>query len=72
MSVLQALFDGLERGDGALVASTLSPQVRMHFVERGADGSMSEASTSVEDLVARVTGSPAKAFALFICFGSIS
>jgi hypothetical protein len=58
VAALQGLFDALGSGDGESLRSLLDPSVVMHFSETR-DGTTTFGSSTVDDLVARVTASEA-------------
>ena len=58
VAALQGLFDALGSGDGEALRSLLDPTVVMHFSETR-DGTTTFGSSTVDDLVARVTSSEA-------------
>ena len=57
LGTVQALFDALAARDGATLRDLMDPDVLMHSVERAADGTRSQSTSTLDDLVARVEGS---------------
>ena len=57
LSVVQSLFDALAERDGPALRALLHHDVVMRSVEAGSDGERSIATSTVDDLVARVEGS---------------
>ena len=57
LSVVQSLFDALAERDGATLRALLHPDVVMRSVEVASDGERSVATSTLDDLVARVEGS---------------
>ena len=59
LAALQAVFDALERADAELLREVLDPDIRMVFVETGADGTVRTGTSTLEELVARIEGAEA-------------
>ncbi len=59
LAAVQSIFDALASGDGETLRRVLHPQVRMHSVERSADGARTVSTSTLDELVARVEGSDA-------------
>ena len=57
LSVVQSLFDALANRDGETLRALLHHDVVMRSVEMASDGERSIATSTVDDLVARVEGS---------------
>ncbi len=57
LSVVQSLFDALAERDGGTLRALLHPDVVMRSVEVAGDGERSIATSTLDDLVARVEGS---------------
>ena len=57
LSVVQSLFDALAERDGDALRALLHPDVVMRSVEVAGDGERSIATSTLDDLVARVEGS---------------
>ena len=57
LSVVQSLFDALAERDGETLRALMHPDVVMRSVEVAGDGERSIATSTVDDLVARVEGS---------------
>ena len=57
LSVVQSLFDALAERDGDTLRALLHPDVVMRSVEVAGDGERSIATSTLDDLVARVEGS---------------
>ena len=57
LSVAQSLFDALAERDGEALRALLHPDVVMRSVEVASDGERSIATSTLDDLVARVEGS---------------
>ena len=57
LSVVQSLFDALAGRDGETLRALLHPDVVMRSVEVASDGERSIATSTLDDLVARVEGS---------------
>ncbi len=57
VGTVQALFDALAAGDGAILREIMHPDVLMHSVERDTDGARSSATSRREELIARLEGS---------------